>query len=132
MGVEAVSQRKDYPGIRRWPRYKVDVPVRVITQPPAKVAIIEGRGRELNGGGMAVFAGAELTLDQQIAVEFTPPYLGQPIRVRCFVRNRSGYSFGLEFITENDGDYAAVAQLESVLKAIGVPVAPLAQELGMA
>jgi hypothetical protein len=121
MGIGTVVPSNDYPAIRRWPRYKVDVPVRVITQPPARVAVIDGRGRELNCGGMAVFVGTELGIHQQIAVEFTPPYLGQPIRVRCFVRNRSGYCFGLEFITENDEDYGAVAQLESVLKAVGVP-----------
>jgi hypothetical protein len=130
MGIGVVLPQNDYPALRRWPRYKVDVPVRVITQPPARVAVVDGRGRELNCGGMAVFVGAELRIHQQIAVEFTPPYLSQPIRVRCFVRNRSGYFFGLEFITENDNDYAAVAQLESVLKSIGIPVE--APEVGQA
>jgi hypothetical protein len=121
MGIGMVVPQNDYSAIRRWPRYQVDVPVRVITQPPARVAVIDGRGRELNCGGMAVFVGTELGIHQQIAVEFTPPYRSQPLRVRCFVRNRSGYSFGLEFITENDDDYATVAQLESVLKSVGVP-----------
>jgi PilZ domain len=119
MGIGIVPPETGYAAVRRWPRYKVDVPIRVITQLPAKIAVIEGRGRELNCGGMTVFVGAELALGQQVAVEFTPPYLGQPIRVRCFVRNRTGYSFGVEFITENDADYRAVAQLEMALKAVG-------------
>jgi hypothetical protein len=67
---------------------------------------------------MAIFAGVELSTDEQVAVEFTPPYSGQPIRVRGFVRNRSGYTYGVEFITENDADYTNVWQLQSILKTL--------------
>jgi len=100
----------------------VDVPVRVITQGLTKVAIVQGRGSELNNGGMAIFAGTELAIDAQVQVEFTPPYSGQPIRVRCFVRNRAGYRYGVEFITESDNDYESVNQIEAVLRSIGSPI----------
>ena len=113
------AQPLPYAVKRQWRRYQLDVPVRVITQPPRKVAVIEGRGRELNGGGMAVFAGTELSIDDQIAVEFTPPYSGQPIRVRCFVRDRNGYNYGVAFITENDADYENVSQIQTILQAMG-------------
>lgn len=68
---------------------------------------------------MAVFAGIEVSLHEQVAVEFTPPYAGQPIRVRGFVRNRSGYTYGIEFITENDTDYRSVGHLETILQTLG-------------
>ncbi len=122
MGVEVVLPHAGYENVRRWPRFKVDVPVRVITQPPRKPSIVQGRGTQLNRGGMAVFAGVELAVDDQIAVEFTLPYSGQPIRVRCYIRNRSGYTYGVEFITENDAEYRAVAQLEGALRALGSPI----------
>lgn len=105
--------------LRRWPRYKVDIPIQLVAQGPTKVSIVQGRGRDLNGGGMAVFLGSELGLDEQVAVEFTLPNSAQPIRVRAFVRNRSGSGYGIEFITENDADYINVGQLESVLKTLG-------------
>jgi hypothetical protein len=108
-----------YETLRRWPRYEIDVPVRLITQRPTNGAIVHGRGRELGCGGMAVFAGVELSLDEQVAVEFTPPRAAQPIRVRSFVRNRSGYKYGVEFITENDRDYQNVGLLQSTLKTLG-------------
>lgn len=108
--------------MRRWPRYKVDVPVRVITQGATKVSIVAGRGSELNIGGMAVFAGTELSIGAQVQIEFTPPYSGQPIRVRCFVRNRNGYRYGVEFITESDQDYEQVHQIETVLRSMGSPM----------
>jgi hypothetical protein len=110
-----------YPIQRRWTRYKVDVPVRMIVQRPTKVAIVEGRGSELNCGGMTVFAGIELSVPDQVEVEFTPPYSGKPIRVRCFVRSRRGYTYGVEFITENDTDYESVGHIESILKSMGSP-----------
>lgn len=119
MGIQVTLPQQGYETLRRWPRYKIDVPVRLIAQRPTKVAIVQGRGRELGRGGMDVFAGVDLSIDAQVAVEFTPPYAGQPIRVRGFVRNRNGYTYGIEFITENDADYRNVGQLESILKNLG-------------
>jgi hypothetical protein len=122
MGIQVVLPQPGYPKQRRWARYKVDVPVRVITEGPTKVAIVQGRGSELNCGGMTVFAGMELSMEAQVSVEFTPPYSGQPIRVRCFVRNRNGYTYGMEFITESDTDYESVGQIEAILKGLGTRV----------
>ncbi len=107
---------------RRWPRYGVDIPLRVVTQRPASNVIVHGRGTELNLGGMRVFAIVELSVGDQIAVEFTPPYSGRLVRIRAFVRDRGGHTYGIEFITENDADYQAVGQLESVLGHIAVPL----------
>ena len=119
MPTDVVLPQQKYATQRRWPRYKMDVPVRVIKQGLTKVSIVQGRGSELNNGGMAVFAGTELSIGDQVLVEFTPPYTGQPIRVRCFVRNRTGYRYGVEFITENDDDYESVNRIEIVLKSMG-------------
>jgi hypothetical protein len=121
MSIPVVVPQQGFATARRWPRYKVDVPVRVITQAPPKVTIVQGRGSELNNGGMAVFAGMELSIGAQVLVEFTPPYSGQPIRVRCFVRNRAGYSYGVEFITESDADYQSVHKIETILRSMGSP-----------
>jgi hypothetical protein len=118
MGIQVTLPQEGFATLRRSPRYKIDVPVRLIAQRPTKVAIVAGRGRELGREGMAVFGGIELSIDEQVAVEFTPPYAGQPIRVRGFVRNRSGYTYGIEFITENNADYRNAGQLEAILKTL--------------
>ena len=113
-----VIHLQNHTNVRRWPRYRIDVPVRVIAELPGKTAIAQGRGNELNEGGMSVFAGIELRVNQQVAVEFTPPYSGQPIRARCMVRNRNGYTYGMEFVLENDNDLENVSQIRSVLKGL--------------
>jgi hypothetical protein len=63
----------DYPQIRRFPRHKVDIPIRVIVCNAMKSSIFDGRGTSLSHGGMAMFAGTELRLGDHVAVEFTPP-----------------------------------------------------------
>ncbi len=116
------TQESPYPSIRRWPRYRLNVPLRVIVESGEKTIIVQGRGTELNGGGLAVFVGMELAVSASVAVEFTPPYHGEPIRARCRVRDRNGYIYGMEFLIEDQDDYGRVEQIRSALKAMGQPI----------
>jgi hypothetical protein len=118
MAIQVVLPESGHATERRWPRHKIDVPVQVVTHGPTNVVIFQGRGSELNCGGMSVFGTVELAIGAQIGVEFTPPGSAQSIRVRCFVRNRQRYNYGLEFVTENDSDYESVAQIESTLRSL--------------
>jgi len=38
------------------------------------------------------------------------------------VRNRAGYRYGVEFITESDDDYENVNRIETILRSMGSPV----------
>src|ERR1019366_4308811 len=68
---------------RRWPRHKIDVPVRAVLNKPYR--ILDGRGMEMSEGGICLLMDAELGLGDKIELEFTPPYSGKPIRVRSEV-----------------------------------------------
>ena len=109
---------------RRWPRCAVDMPVqvRVTTQGPTKVEACEGQGTDISGGGLAVTADIDLPVGAQIGVEFTPPYSDQPMNFRCFIRNREGNRYGVEFITENDDDYSKAGELQAGLAAMNADV----------
>ncbi len=109
---------RDYPISRRWPRHKIDVPVSVLPHTPTKTVAVEGLGSDLNCGGMTLFAGIELSVGDQVGLEFTLLQAGHPIAVRCFVRNGRSGKYGVEFITENDADYGSVGHLESFLRAL--------------
>jgi hypothetical protein len=115
----AVAPQPVYSKLRRWPRYKLNLPVRVVAQRGDKVVIVPGRGNELNEGGLAVFVGMELAADEQIALEFTPPYAGIPIRARCTVCDRNGYTYGLEFVCETEQDLENSLQISNVLRGMG-------------
>jgi hypothetical protein len=104
---------------RRWPRYKIDVPVRAVIHKPDRTLIRDGRGTEMSQGGMCLMCqlmGVELGLGDEIEVEFTPPYSGKPIRVRSEVRNRNGYSYGVEFVPEGKEERIEVTRLRQMLK----------------
>jgi hypothetical protein len=103
--------------LRRWLRFEADVPVRVIVTNRHKVVVLDGRGNALNEGGMAMFAGAELKLGDQIAVEFTPAY-ASPIRVEARVCNRSGYVYGLEFLADTSARKTQVSTFRNHLKTV--------------
>lgn len=122
MGTEPVVIASPYTNVRRWPRLKLNVPIRAIVRRELRTLIVEGRGNELNEGGMAVFAGVELKLSDQIHVEFTPPYTGTPIRVRCTVRNRNGYYYGVEFVRDSEDDQCKITMIRQALESLGTPV----------
>ena len=105
--------------VRRWPRHKIDVPVRAVIHKADKTMIRDGRGMEVSEGGMCLMCqlmGVELRLGDELEVEFTPPYSGKPIRVRSEVRNRNGYSYGVQFVPEGKEERIEVTRLRQVLK----------------
>lgn len=104
---------------RRWRRFHLDVPIRVIVHTHRKTSVFVGRGNELSEGGMAVTAGVELRLGDESEIEFTPPYSNSPIRIRGVVRNRAGYRYGMEFVAGDDQELQAVQRLKSVLGVLG-------------
>jgi hypothetical protein len=120
MATEAALLQFVIPNRRRWPRYPIDVPLRVVAEKDGRPSLIEGRGKDLNEGGMGVFAGTELAVGEHLCVELTPAY-GQPVRVRCKVRNRRGYVYGVEFLMETEQDKSRVNYIRTVLRALRAP-----------
>lgn len=118
------AQRMSFNSQRRWPRFAVDMPVRVrvSTQGPTRVVACYGQGTDLSCGGLAVTAEIDLPIGAQIGVEFIPPYSDQPITLRGFVRNRDGIRYGVEFITENDDDYRKTGELQEGLAAMNAKI----------
>jgi hypothetical protein len=81
---------------RRWPRLPVDLPVRVVTSKGFSTTVVEGRGTEMSEGGMVLYAGILLNPGDLLEIEFDTP---TPSRLPAIVRSRSGFCFGLEFIS---------------------------------
>ena len=47
----AINHSPDFTSMRRWERYKVNVPIRVIVSRAMKASIFDGRGTSLSEGG---------------------------------------------------------------------------------
>lgn len=82
---------------RRWPRHKVDLPVRIIATNGLVTAPILARGNDVSRAGMALHAAVALTPGDKMDLEFATP---TPLRVSAIVRNRIGNRLGLEFLTQ--------------------------------
>jgi|SRR5580700_4182354 hypothetical protein len=102
-----------YEQVRRWPRHRIDVPVRAILNKPDR--ILDGRGMEMSEGGVCLLMDVELGLGDKIELEFTPPCSGKTIRVRGEVCNRTDYFYGVKFIPEGEEERSEVARLRQML-----------------
>lgn len=101
--------------LRRWARLRIHVPVTLVLRKQDKTQFVQGRGQDLNEGGIGIFAGTELRLGEIIEISFTPPYQGNPMMARAIVRNRRGYTYGMEFVTETPADHERVSAIRAVL-----------------
>jgi PilZ domain len=100
---------------RRWPRHKIDVPVRAFIRRPDRTLTLDGRGVEISEGGVCLLIDIELGLGDEIELEFTPPYSGKPIRVRSLVCNRNENRYGVQFVAEDEKERSEVARLRQML-----------------
>lgn len=101
---------------RRWQRYRLNLPIRLIVTRDEGTRIADGRANDISEGGMLIFAGIELRADDQVQIEFTPPYSSSPVRVAVMVRHRRGYNYGVEFRSDTRSDQEQTARFRNLLQ----------------
>jgi hypothetical protein len=101
---------------RRWQRYRLNLPVRLIVTRDDNTRITEARIHDVSEGGVLLFAGIELRTSDQVAVEFTLPYSSTPVRAPGAVRHRRGYNYGVEFRCETPADQELVAKFRNLMQ----------------
>ncbi|HYY69266.1 MAG TPA: PilZ domain-containing protein [Terriglobales bacterium] len=103
---------------RRWRRYHFDVPVRLLFDNGRQTRVAEGRGTELNQGGLGLYAGIELEAGDQVEVELTVPFYSSSLRLRGVVRNRpgNGYYYGIEFLDSDPVQKSEITLLAKMLE----------------
>src|SRR5690349_12149885 len=92
------SPQSNGPDMRRWHRYPLHVPVRLVVHRAAHVA------------------GIKMQPGEQVTVEFTPPATHDHVRLWAAVRNRHGQRYGLEFLAENNGERTQVERYRNNLQ----------------
>jgi PilZ domain-containing protein len=101
---------------RRWQRYRLNLPIRLIYTHDGSTKIMSGRGNDMSEGGVLVFAGIELKTGDEVSIEFTPPFSAGPVRAKGIVRHRRGYNYGVEFLTENKADCEQTERFRGLLR----------------
>ena len=103
---------------RRWQRYRLNVPIRLIHTHEGTSKIMAGRGNDVSEGGVLVFAGIELKTGDAVVIEFTPPFASGPVRAKGIVRHRRGYNYGIEFLQETEADREQTERFRGLLRMV--------------
>jgi hypothetical protein len=103
---------------RRWQRYRLNVPIRLIFTNEGTSKIMAGRGNDVSEGGVLVFAGLELKTGDEVSIEFTPPFSAGPVRAKGIVRHRRGYNYGIEFLQETATDREQSERFRGLLRMV--------------
>jgi len=101
---------------RRWQRYRLNLPIRLILVRDDSTRISEGRANDICDGGMLVFAGIELRASDRVYIEFTPPYSSSPVRAPGVIRHRRGYYYGVQFLSDTAEDQEQTERFRNLLK----------------
>ncbi|MFI5118262.1 MAG: PilZ domain-containing protein [Terriglobales bacterium] len=83
---------------RRCHRFQFTAPLRLRIEKAQDGTLTDTRGCQMNDGGIAIYANAELSIGTQVEIEFTPPSFDFPLTLRGVVRNRTGNQYGVEFL----------------------------------
>jgi hypothetical protein len=82
---------------RRWPRHRVDLPVRIVIPNGLSTSTVAGRATEISGSGMALRSTLGLKPGDLMQVEFPT---SNPSGVMAVVRNHKDDCFGVEFVKQ--------------------------------
>jgi hypothetical protein len=109
--------RGGFTTVRRWHRYRFDVPVQVVLRRNPGDRGFAVRGTAINEGGIALDLDTPLQVGNQVQVEFRPPYAALPVRMRGVVRNVTGNRYGVEFLAADPGEQQEVGLFRQMLRA---------------
>ena len=107
---------------RRWPRYRANLPVSISSTSDGSRVVVPGLASEISQAGMALYGGLPLEPGDLMEIEFQT---SGRLRITGVVRNRSGYCFGLEFLSSTSST-STIANLVAPDSSSGEAALPLA------
>jgi hypothetical protein len=105
--------------MRCGPRYAIDVRLRATVRTGNADRAVHGRGTELGKNGMAALLPIELAIGDTIKVDITFPYCAQSFTLTAVVRNRTSFTYGVEFMgitSAQQAEIERVCRLLSILQ----------------
>ena len=83
---------------RRWERYDISIAVSVTMVVNGQRSNFRGEACNISKGGLRLFITRELELGASVILEFLIPYHATELVLRGVIRNRDGFSHGIEFL----------------------------------
>jgi hypothetical protein len=84
--------------LRRWPRHRIDVRLKVSVEGTSSSGSAFGRGNNLSQGGMGAYIPSAIPVGSMVLLEVSFLYSPIEVKVRAVVRNCEGFRYGLEFV----------------------------------
>jgi len=102
---------------RRWERHDLSIPVSVTVLLNGGRFSFRGEACDIGSGGMRLFLTRELDPGVSVTLEFLIPYNTTELVVRGVIRNRDGFTHGVEFV--NPSSYTQ-QMIERTCKVFGL------------
>ena len=83
---------------RRWERYDVRIEVNVTVVENGKQVSVVGQACDVSKGGLRLFVTRAIDPGSSVTMEFLLPYYSKELVIRGVVRNRDGFTHGVEFV----------------------------------
>ena len=97
--------------VRRWRRYPVNTPIRVIVVREGKRVSNFGSTNDISEGGVAVdIATLALEIGEQVHLEFSLPYSEEIYRIPAMVRNHRRGRYSIEFLSISRAERQSLAK----------------------
>jgi hypothetical protein len=84
---------------RVWHRYDVSIPVIATASLEGQRLELRGQASDVSRGGLRLLLTRKLAPGTSLLMHFVLPYSSPQIAVRGIVRNREGFSCGIEFVS---------------------------------
>lgn len=97
-GSTIMTQPGSVEQLRRWPRHRIDVRLKVSVQGAGSIGSAFGRGNNLSHGGMGAYIPSAIPVGSMVLLEVSFPYSPLEVKVKAMVRNCEGFRYGLEFV----------------------------------
>ncbi len=104
------------PQQRRWERYQVKIRTKVTLNRNGETLSFHGEAADVSQGGLRLFMPRELEPGIILLLEFSLPYNSRVMAIRGLIRNRSGFSYGVEFMRPTVNQQQTMIQLCKTLQ----------------
>jgi len=96
--------------LRRWPRHKVDVRLKVSFGEGKSGQSAFGRANNLSQGGLGAYIPCAIPVGATVVLEVSFPYSPTEVKVKALVRSCEGFRYGLEFLNVPDHVRAVIVK----------------------
>jgi hypothetical protein len=104
---------------RRWERHAVTIPITISLLLDGQPSKLRAQASDVSKGGLSLFITREIAIGVGLLVDFVLPYHSTPLALRGVVRTRSGFNYGIEFLSPTPEEQEIIERTCRVFTLLG-------------